>query len=31
MFISPGSLEMLAEETRREAERREGALSRLSA
>jgi hypothetical protein len=31
MFISPGSLEMLAEELRREAERRETALSRLAA
>ena len=31
MYISPGTLEMLAEEVRREAERRESALRRLSA
>jgi hypothetical protein len=31
MYISPGSLEMLAEELRREAERREAVLCRLSA
>jgi hypothetical protein len=31
MFMSPGTLEMLAEELRRQAERQEAALRRLAA